>query len=291
MGSSAGYGTGRGALSIGFRLPGDRQSVNQAVAGPPIMRYQALILMALVVASFGSHAQSPGESNSETGSPETASGGLGVSGSASADKSQTVRSGDTASVLPSEKPTAGVQLGDVRASTEQADDPRLAARDHEPRIANLDIKIEGQQILLSFNLLNAFGDTLKKRIDSGLYSGFLFEFELVRDRKSWFNKNLDSGTVQVVAMYNAVTREYLINVRHDGDLIGSRMVQDVDDLESALTEFENMAIFSIEGVQPRQRLRIRVRAKLGTRTVFFFIPNTVHTDWAESERFRLSELE
>lgn len=223
------------------------------------MRYQALILAVLAVASPLPWAQ---EVDPRPGAPGTA---------------ESRSAAPQASTPPAAVPRAVAQTADTRTA--------------EPRISDLDFRIEGQQLRLSFRLVDAFDDNLKKRIDSGLYSGFTFEFELVRDRKTWFNKSLDSGSLQVVAMYNAVTREYLINLRHDGDLIDSRVVQDVAELERALTEIDDLAVFSVAGVNPRQRLRVRVRAELGTRTVFFFIPNTVHTDWEESERFWLSELE
>jgi hypothetical protein len=161
----------------------------------------------------------------------------------------------------------------------------------EPRVSDLRVAVEGQQVRLSFRLEDAFGDQLKRRIDSGLYSGFLFEFELVRARKSWFDKSLKSGRLQVSAMYNVVTREYLINLRHNGDLIDSRVVQDVGELEGALTGFEDLDAFSVAGLNPQLRLQVRVRAELGTRTVFFFIPKTLHTDWVESGTFRLVDLQ
>lgn len=159
----------------------------------------------------------------------------------------------------------------------------------DPRITDVRIAFDNQQIKLSFKLLGALDDDLRKRLDSGLPTGFMFEFQLVRTRKSWFDKSVDSGTLQVTAMYNAVTREYLINFKHDGNLIDSRVVKDSAELETAMTEFIDLPVFSIEGKNPQQRLRVRVRAELGTKTVFFFIPSTVHTDWAETRKFRLRE--
>ena len=90
-------------------------------------------------------------------------------------------------------------------------------------------------------------------------------------------------------MYNAVSRQYLINFKHDGSLIESRVVKDLAELEAALTELESFPVFSTEGKNPRQRLKARVRAELRTKTVFFFIPSTVDTDWAETRKFRLRE--
>ncbi len=159
----------------------------------------------------------------------------------------------------------------------------------EPRITDLRLAFEDRQILLSFKLLGAFDDDLRKRLESGLPTSFTFDFELVRTRKSWFNKGVDSSTLQVTAMYNAVTREYLINLKHDGNLIDSLVVKDAAELQTAMTEFSGFQVFSTEGKNLQQRMRVRVRAELRTKTVFFFIPSTVDTDWAETRKFRLHE--
>ena len=159
----------------------------------------------------------------------------------------------------------------------------------EPRITDVRIAFEKPQIRLSFKLAGAFDADLRKRLDSGLPTTFSFDVELIRTRKSWFNKGVDSTTLQVNAMYNAVTREYLINFKHDGNLIESRVVKDAADLEAAMAEFDAFPVFSTEGKNIQQRLRVRVRAELGTKTVFFFIPSTIHTDWAETRKFRLRD--
>ncbi len=159
----------------------------------------------------------------------------------------------------------------------------------EPRITDLRIAFERQQIRLSFKLLGALDDNLRKRLDSGLPTSFTFDFQLVRTRKSWFDRAVDSCSLEVGATYNAVTREYQINFKHDGNLIDSRVVKDAAELEAAMTEITGFPVFSIAGKNPQQRLRVRVRAELRTKTVFFFIPSTVHTDWAETRKFRLRE--
>lgn len=158
----------------------------------------------------------------------------------------------------------------------------------EPRISNLHLDLEDEQALLSFELSDAFDDKLLQRIESGLPSGFVFELALVRTRRSWFDKNLASGRLQVVAMYNAVTREYLINKKYNGALIESLVIDDLDELKPTLTSITRFAAFSLDGIQTQQRLVVQVRAELGTKTVFFFIPKTINTEWASTRRFRLT---
>ncbi len=180
----------------------------------------------------------------------------------------------------------------AQTQTDSQDVPAVEVRQEwtgEPRITDVRIAFEKQQIRLSFKLVGAFDANLRKRLDSGLPTTFSFDLDLIRTRKSWFNKGVESGTLQVDAMYNAVTREYLINFKHDGNLIESRVVKDTVELEAAMTEFDAFPVFSTEGKNPQQRLRVRVRAELGTKTIFFFIPSTIHTDWAETRKFRLRE--
>lgn len=152
------------------------------------------------------------------------------------------------------------------------------------RIEGVRVELAEQQVLLAFKLTNAFDENLQRRIQSGLPTGIVFDFELVRARKGWFNKDVESGTLQVVAMYNAVTREYLINYKHDGNLIESRVVREVEKLRAAMTEFSGLPVFSLVS-RGGERLQVRVRAELGTRTLLFFIPTTLTTEWAESRLF------
>ena len=142
---------------------------------------------------------------------------------------------------------------------------------------------------MSFDLEKAFDDNLKRRVDSGLVTGFTFQFRLMRPHKWRIDKTLESSSLRVEAMYNAVTREYLINFRQDGNLIESRVVREEEELRQAMTQFDSFPAFSVAGRPAGRRLQVRVRAELGTRTVFFFIPRTHSTDWAGSRKFTIAK--
>lgn len=160
----------------------------------------------------------------------------------------------------------------------------------DARIGSLDVALLGNQLVVDFQLIGGFGEDLQKRIDSGLPTGLVYELELARDRRSWFDKSVADGELRVIAMYNALTREYLVNYKHDGKLIGSKVVREPGELRRAMTEIDDLPAFSIEGRSPEDRFQLRVRAELGTGTVFFFIPHTLRTDWAETAPFRLRDL-
>ena len=68
-------------------------------------------------------------------------------------------------------------------------------------------------------------------------------------------------------MYNAVTREYLVNTKQGGRLIESRTVRDEDELERAMTVFESFPAFTLEADRDSSRFLVRMRVDLGPGAV------------------------
>ena len=158
-------------------------------------------------------------------------------------------------------------------------------------LSKLQVSAQGGRLEVSFELVNAFDDELVERIETGLSSGFELQFRLVRERRLWWDANVESTTLQVFATYDAVSREYLINYRQDGSLMRSRVVRDLGELEEAMTGFTGLHLFTVERPPARRRVYLRARAKLGSKNLFGFIPTTIATDWVDSPRFSLATAE
>jgi hypothetical protein len=154
-------------------------------------------------------------------------------------------------------------------------------------LSQLQVTVADGQAKLTFQLDGAFDEAVAARLDSGLPTSFVFQLELHRDRKHWWDDKLREATLEVVAMYNAVTREYLVNFKHDGRLVESRLVRSRDELVAAMSRFEQMPVFPRGEIAPGTRLLVKGRAELGSRTVLAFVPVDVETDWVESRKFRV----
>ena len=152
-------------------------------------------------------------------------------------------------------------------------------------LSELQVSLEGRRVEVSFELIDGLSDELFERIQTGLASGFTFEFVLVRDQKAWIDNKLARSELEVVAMYNAVTREFLVNYKQDGKLVDSRIARDRDELEVAMTEFERLTVFNLEGISPDKRILVRARAEVGSKTTMLIIPSRITTDWVRSRRF------
>lgn len=155
----------------------------------------------------------------------------------------------------------------------------------DPAVRGLQVTVDGRRVLLSFELQDGFDREVVERVRSGLPTSFTFEFELLRDRKRWLDRPLERSDLQVIAMFDAVASEYLVNYKLDGKLVESRMVRSLDELRAAMTRFEGLPAFTLEPLPRRWRLLVKARALLGTRTLFYLIPTRVTTDWKESRKF------
>lgn len=163
----------------------------------------------------------------------------------------------------------------------------LAEGRPEASVSNLQVAVDGQRVLASVVLRNALDGALLARLESGLPTPIVYRFELLRDRKRWFDRGLGSTTLEAAAVYDAVTQETTVNYRLDGKLIDTRTVRDRRSLEQAMTRLEAVPVFTLEGAPRGQRLLVRARAELGTRMVLALIPARVATAWAESRKFRV----
>jgi hypothetical protein len=158
-----------------------------------------------------------------------------------------------------------------------------AAELHDLQPTVVDGRVE-----VSFQLTGALDDGVMERIQSGLATSFVYRVELLRDRQRWWDDGIAEATLEVVAMYNAVSQEYLVNYKRDGKLVESRLARSRPELESAMTRFERVPMFTTADLRggPGARFLLKARAELGTKTWLSFIPLHVETDWALSRKFR-----
>ncbi|MBZ0112687.1 MAG: DUF4390 domain-containing protein [Thermoanaerobaculia bacterium] len=167
--------------------------------------------------------------------------------------------------------------------------PRDATEPGSLSVPRVNVIDNTAQVSVTFE--GAFSPELVERIESGLPTGFTYDFELMRDRKHWWDAHLETSTLEVAAMYNAVSREYLVNFKLDGKLIESRLSRSLAELESSMTRVERLPLFALDDVPPHTRLLVRARVRLGSRTLFSLIPTRVETDWQESSKFFTPSLD
>lgn len=153
-------------------------------------------------------------------------------------------------------------------------------------LAGFQVGLDGRRVVTKMTLAPGLPSDLLERIQSGLPTGLRYQFRLYRDHIRWFDNAIDESNLHVVAMYNAVTREYLVNYKFNGKLTESRVVKTTEELEQAMTRFDGLPIFTLSAIPSDWRLLVRARADLGSRIIFGFVPTAVTTEWTESRKFQ-----
>jgi hypothetical protein len=157
--------------------------------------------------------------------------------------------------------------------------PLVAA---DPAIESLSASASGARISVKFDLRNAFTDEqIVKSLQSGLPTGFTYTVELFRDRPNWFDEGIARARIDVIATFNSVTREYLLNYRRDKLLVRSETFMDVEMLKRRMTAIDETNLFDSDGWRP-YKLKVRVRADVTRGVVLYVIPWDSSTRWREA---------
>ena len=153
----------------------------------------------------------------------------------------------------------------------------------EPRIENLAASAghANGAVSVRFTLADAFRDHhTVQALQSGLPTSFTYVVEIFRDRPKWFDEGIGRSHIEVIATFNSVTREYLLNYRRDHKLVRSETFSDLDTLEKRMTSVDEPALFDIGSRRP-YKVRVRVKADFGRGFLLYVIPWKISTRWRE----------
>jgi hypothetical protein len=151
----------------------------------------------------------------------------------------------------------------------------------DPHVEDLAATTNGSVVTVRFTLADAFrNDETVQALQSGLPTSFTYVVEIFRDRPNWFDEGLGRSRIEVIATFNSVTREYLLNYRRDRRLVRSETFSDLGVLEKRMTTIDEPDLFDIGNRRPH-KIKVRVKADLRRGWLFYLIPWEVSTRWRE----------
>ena len=149
----------------------------------------------------------------------------------------------------------------------------------DPAIDMLSAKAANHQVSVRFTMAHAFdrAETIQG-LQSGVPTTLTYIVEIFRDRPLWFDEGISRERIEVIATFNSLTREYLLNYRRDHKLVRSETFNDLSSLQRAMTTIDEPNLFDI-GKRPPYKLRVRVKADLMRGWLLYFIPWEFSTRW------------
>lgn len=150
----------------------------------------------------------------------------------------------------------------------------------DPRIEHLTATAATGQVSVRFNLAHLFDrDEMRQALQSGAPTGVTYVVEIFRDRPNWFDEGIARSRIEVIATFNSVTREYLLNYRRDRRLVRSEVLSDLAALQRRMTTIDEPNLFDIGDRRP-YKLKVRAKADLTKGWLFYVIPWDTSTHWA-----------
>ena len=127
------------------------------------------------------------------------------------------------------------------------------------------------QVLVSFDLTDAFSSDVHDAIQSGLPTKFSYDVELRRG-STLFDRKVASVTVEASVRFDNLTRRYQISRAVDGRVEEARPTEDQEAVRRWLTHFEQVPLSNTSALEANGEYYIRVRAHTRPRNTWFFWP-------------------
>ena len=151
----------------------------------------------------------------------------------------------------------------------------------DPAIDHLAASGLNGEINIRFSLAHAFDrEQTIQSLQSGVPTSLTYVIEVFRKRPLWFDEGIGRARIEVIATFNSVTREYLLNYRRERKLVRSETFSDLATLQHAMTHIDEPKLFDI-GKRPPYKLVVRVKADLTRGWLLYFIPWEVSTRWKQ----------
>ncbi len=151
----------------------------------------------------------------------------------------------------------------------------------EPGIEHLSATASGHEVSVHFSLAHAFErEQTIQGLQSGVPTSLSYVVEIFRDRPLWIDEGVGRAHIEVIATFNSVTREYLMNYRRDRKLVRSETFSDLPSLQRAMTTIDEPNAFDAGKREP-YKLKVRVKADLMRGWLLYVVPWEVSTRWHE----------
>jgi hypothetical protein len=128
------------------------------------------------------------------------------------------------------------------------------------------------QVLVSFEVADAFDEQVRSAIDSGLTTTFTYDVELRRGAALWVDRTIDVAQVAAGVKFDNLTRKYQVSITRDGRVEGAWVTGDPEEVQRAITVFSRLPLFSTRKLEPNAEYYIRVKVRTRPHNALFFLP-------------------
>ncbi len=158
--------------------------------------------------------------------------------------------------------------------------PAVSAQgDARLSIRELSAVVRDGRVILDIEAQGLLDARSLERLESGLPLEYRYQVEILNRRRGWFDKARGSAEIGLQAVYDAVSREYTVTRRLDGELFDVESARSLDELEPLLTRLHQFPVLQVTDVPLGDDPELRVRIVSSGRTWRWLIPRPIAGDW------------
>ena len=120
--------------------------------------------------------------------------------------------------------------------------------------------VRANQVLVSFELRDAFTPDVRAAIDSGLKTTFTYSVELRLDVPGWIDRTIGTATVTNSVEFDNLERKHTIERRIDGRIENALVTQDEKTVREWMTKMTQLPLFDTRVLEPNREYYVRVSA-------------------------------
>ena len=153
----------------------------------------------------------------------------------------------------------------------------------EARLTNIIVTNTRDDLLVFFNVEEAFNDKIKKAVLKGVPATFSFYITLYQARNMWFDNKIADIKIAHTIKYNSLKKEFVVTRSWEKDK--PFVAQSFEEAKELMTEIDNLKIIPLDDLQKGSHYQIRAKAELGKLTLPFYLHYIlfslwdVETDW------------
>ena len=149
-----------------------------------------------------------------------------------------------------------------------------------PTLEQLHAEAKAGSVVVSLQIREALDAPRLEEIESGIESVVRYRIRLLRRRAGLLaDEELADVEVEASVRRDALSRQYTLTRRVDGDTVEKRMTADPEEMKHFLTTLDRVAVASADVLVAGQQYEVRARGDLGLVWRFYLIPWPANTGW------------
>lgn len=148
-----------------------------------------------------------------------------------------------------------------------------------PSLADLKVERSGETYVASLRLEDGLTSAIREEIAAGLQTSIAYRLHVYRRRPGLPDQLLQKRRVECAVRYDALTRQYTLTRRIDGELLETRVTGDVAAMRDFLTSLHDVPLLKSGDLDSGQEYYLKAKSDIGLVWRFYLIPWPLNTDW------------